>query len=148
MWNENKSLVLSKACVCLFAALLLALDIGGYPFARLFVSLRGMPEDRVALFAATIYTVSVPAWITLFSLWLLLRAIGGDDVFSAGNVRRLRGISWCCLSVGVVCALSAAYYLPFLIAAAAAVFMALIVRIVKNCFEQAARMRDELDYTV
>ncbi len=30
----------------------------------------------------------------------------------------------------------------------AAGFMALIVRIVKNVFEQAIRMKDELDYTI
>ena len=32
--------------------------------------------------------------------------------------------------------------------AVAAGFMALIVRVLKNAFEQAVRMKDELDYTV
>ena len=60
----------------------------------------------------------------------------------------LRAVSWCCAAVAAVCLLSAGYYLPFLVAAMAAAFMALIVRIVKNVFQQAVRMKDELDYTV
>ena len=39
-------------------------------------------------------------------------------------------------------------YLPCLVCAMAAGFMALIVRIVKNAFQQALLMKDELDYTV
>lgn len=36
----------------------------------------------------------------------------------------------------------------FLFLAVAAGFMALIVRVLKNAFAQAVRMKDELDYTV
>lgn len=56
------------------------------------------------------------------------------------------------LSRVCVCAfallLAGLWYLPFFVAAMAAAFMALIVRIVKNAFQQALLMKDELDYTV
>ena len=48
----------------------------------------------------------------------------------------------------LLCLVSAWYYLPWLLVAVAAGFMALIVRIVKNCFAQAAAMKDELDFTI
>ena len=60
----------------------------------------------------------------------------------------MRIVSWCCVWASVIGLLSAAYYLPFAFIAVAAGFMALIVRIVKNAFQQAIEMKDELDLTV
>lgn len=148
MWNDRRSLALSKVCVCTFACALILLDIEGYFVAKVFASLRNMTKTDVMLFSATIYTASVPAWILLYQLWKLLGTVGAGGVFTQGSIRCLRVISWCCVAAALICALSALYYLPFLIAAVAAGFMALIVRIVKNCFEQAVRMKDELDLTV
>ena len=47
-----------------------------------------------------------------------------------------------CLPAGIV------IYLPFAFLAVAAGFMALIVRVLKNAFEQAVHMKDELDFTI
>ena len=52
------------------------------------------------------------------------------------------------LAAAVISALSALYYAPFFVIAMAAAFMALIVRIVRNVFQTAIGMKDELDYTV
>ena len=81
-------------------------------------------------------------------VWQLLQNIRAQLVFDAKNVRLLRQVSWCCVGAGAVCLVSCLYYLPFIAVAIAAGFMALIVRIVKNVFEQAIRMKDELDYTI
>lgn len=43
---------------------------------------------------------------------------------------------------------SCLYYLPFIAVAIAAGFMALLVRIVKNIFQQAIDMKAELDLTI
>ena len=40
------------------------------------------------------------------------------------------------------------YYLPFLLVAVTAAFMMLIVRVVKNVFQQAIEMKSELDLTI
>ena len=77
-----------------------------------------------------------------------VKEIRKGEIFIRENVRRMRIISWCCACAAGVCALSALYYLPFAFVAAAAGFMALIVRIVKNAFEQAIAMKDELDLTI
>ncbi|MFR1758596.1 MAG: DUF2975 domain-containing protein, partial [Christensenellaceae bacterium] len=56
--------------------------------------------------------------------------------------------SWCCFGACLICFASSFYCLPILLIAIAAGFMGLIVRIVKNVFEQAITMKDELDLTV
>lgn len=82
-------------------------------------------------------------------LWArLLGNMKAERVFEEENIALLRSVSWCCAAVAAVCLLSTLYYLPFFIAAMAAGFLALIVRIVKNVFQQAVGMKDELDYTV
>ena len=58
------------------------------------------------------------------------------------------GSGRCCAGAGLVCLGSTFWYLPFAAVAVAACFMALIVRIVKNVFQQALAMKSELDLTV
>ena len=147
-WTKDRSIDLSLVCVALFAAVLLALDIGCYWIAAWFVQWKFSHWQSGVLLMVTVYTGSVLAWLCLWQLWRLLRAIRAGAVFTAENVRRMRAISWCCIGAAIISAASALYYLPFVFVAAAAGFMALIVRIVKNSFEQAVCMKDELDLTV
>ena len=84
----------------------------------------------------------------LVRLWQLLNNIRMQLVFDLRNVKLLRQVSWCCVGAGAVCLVSCLYYLPFIAVAIAAGFMALIVRIVKNIFQQAIDMKAELDLTI
>lgn len=147
-WNTNKSIILSQVCVAVFALLLAALDIGAYWAVGWYIGLRGMAWQQGAGMTATIYLCSVFGWLLLWQMWRLLGNIRRGEVFIPGNVRCLRLVSWCCVGAGAVCLASSFFYLPFAAVAIAAGFMALIVRIVKNVFEQAIRMKDELDYTI
>ena len=54
----------------------------------------------------------------------------------------------CAFALLLVCLAAGLWFLPFFVGTMAAAFMALIVRIVKNAFQQAMLMKDELDYTV
>ena len=147
-WNKNKSLMLSQACVVLFALCLLALDIGAYRVAQWFTWNRFHVWQYGFALMASIYAGSAFGWPCLYQLWRLLGNIRRGALFVADNVRRMRVVSWCCVWAALVAALSAAYYPPFFFVAVAAGFLALIVRIVKNAFEQAIAMKDELDWTV
>ena len=122
-WSKNSSIELSRICVVLFMILLAALDIGCYWAVQWFVEI-------------------------LVRLWQLLQNIRAQLVFDAQNVRLLRQVSWCCVGAGAVCLVSCLYYLPFIAVAIAAGFMALIVRIIKNIFQQAIDMKAELDLTI
>ena len=148
-WTKDKSITLSRVCTAVFAALLLALDIGCYWLAKWFcVELRGTPPQYAAMLMVSVYCGSVFAWICLYQLWKLLGNIRSGAVFTAENVRCMRRISWCCLWAALICLVSTLYYPPFIFLAIAAGFMALIVRIVKNAFQQAVAMKDELDLTI
>lgn len=147
-WNKDRSVKLTHVCVAVFAVLLAVLDVGAYRFASWYVQVRLMHWQLGVLLMATIYCGSVFAWICLWQLWRLLENIRRGEVFVAENVRCMRIVSWCCVGAAAVCAVSTLYYLPFLFVAIAAGFMALIVRIVKNAFQQAIAMKDELDLTV
>jgi len=147
-WNNDRSITLSKVCVFAFSLLLAAADIGAYPLVRWFIGLRGMNWQEGTGMMICLYLCSIFAWIALFNLLKLLGRIGAGEVFISSNVKSMRIISWCCVAVAAVCLVSGIVYLPFILVAMAAGFMALIVRIVKNAFQQAVEMKDELDLTV
>ena len=147
-WTKDRSITLSLVCVYVFAAVLLAGDIFCYQLTGWFISLRGMHRQQGAGMMATVYVCSVFAWIALYQLRRLLCNLRRGDVFVEGNVRALRIVSWCCAGVALACLVSVIWYLPFVLVAIAAGFMCLIVRIVKNVFQQAVAMKDELDLTI
>ena len=144
----DKSIVLSKGCVLLFALLLAVLDLGCYWIAGWYIRLRYMPWQSAWALMASVYVGSVFGWVCLYKLWRLLGNLGAGAVFTAENVGLLRAVSRCCVGAALVCLVSSVYYLPFLLLALAAGFMALIVRIVKNVFQQAVAMKSELDLTI
>jgi len=146
--HADRSVALSRVCVAFFALCLLALDIGAYWIARWFVLHRFRQFQYGFFLMIDVYTGSIPGWICLFQLRKLLANIGRGAVFTPANVRCLQLVSRCCFAVAVICLVSAVYYPSFVVAAAAAGFTALIVRVVKNILQQAAVMKDELDLTI
>ncbi len=148
-WNKDRSTKLSQLCVAAFAAALLFLDVFCLRIIRWWVGIRQLGgENVVRAFGISLAALSVFAWICLWCLWRLLSNIRKGEIFSEVNVRFLRQVSWCCGAAGLVCLFSGFYYLPFFFAFAAGAFMMLIVRVVKNCFQQACEMKDELDLTI
>ena len=147
-WNSDKSISLSQVCVVLFSVLLLTVDIGVWSFTELYERMGFISAAQSTAIKVTVYLGSVPAWTVLWKLWRLLLNIKAGEVFTAANVSMLRTVSWCCVMAAAVCFFGGLYDLAFLVIAGAAGFMALIVRIVKNVFQQALLMKDELDFTV
>lgn len=164
-WTVKNSIILSQVCVGVFAALLLALDIFAYPLVPQFCQnvhyIGGSGWEQlwtvtdwklVAVLLTAVYVGSVFAWIALYKLFRLLRQIKQGRVFVEENVKLLRVISWCCFGAAAATLVGGAaavkLILPLLVLAAAAAFMGLIVRIVKNVFQQAITMKSELDLTI
>ena len=149
MWNESKSLVLSKICVILFMALLLACAALA---PRLVATLTRMSivasTQGAAPFLVTIYAGCAPAAALLVYLYLLLRRISAGQVFVRENTKYLRYISWCCYVGALICLASTLYYIPWLAVGIAAAFMGLIVRVVKNIIAKAVSLQDEADFTI
>lgn len=147
--NKDSSLKLSKICVYIFTVLMVVIRV----FAPKIFSM--LIERRTAYLGGTLpyflistYTACIPASAALYGLHRLLDNIDKDLVFIDKNMDILRLLSWCCIFAGLICLVSCVYYMPFLILAAAAGFVGLILRVVKNVFAQAVELQKYNDYTI
>ncbi len=147
MWNDRKSIVLSKICVVMFMVVLASLAVCAPWIVRVMFAYAVFPGYMVC-FLVTVYAGCIPAGLLLVSLFRLLLRIGREEIFIQKNVDALRLISWCCFAGAVISAASAAYYIPWVMVAVAAAFMGLIVRVVKNCFARAVSLQDDADHTI
>lgn len=148
-WNNERSIGLTKFFIIFFAAAYLLILIFCPRMAREFVSYSFYARGKdVMLFMVTTYTCAVPLGIILYNLYRLICRIGEEQMFSNVNVRCLRLISWMCFAVAAICLISTVYYIFFLIIAACAAFMGLLIRVIKNVFVKAGEIKDENDYTI
>lgn len=148
-WNDDKSLFLTRIFVWISAAALIVLCVGAPWIFSWFIRERMIlsPDSR-NYFLATTYMVAIPAAAALYMMNRLLANIKREEVFTEKNTGYLRGMSWCCLAAGLIFLASSFYYPAFFALCAAAVFMALILRVIKNVFAQAEEIKKENDYTI
>ena len=135
-WSDQKSIILTRAVVAGTIAGCGIMTVSGPWLTRWMVSANALPPASGPALLGMGYVCAVLAFVMLVSLYKFLRRIEAGAVFVPANVTALRRISWCCAGAAVVCL------------AAAAGFMALLVRVLKNAFAQAVHMKDELDYTI
>ena len=144
-WNSDKSAQLTQICLIILSVCHLALDIGAWPLCRWFGGLRGISPVPLCI---VIYGVSLWAWPVIWHLWRLLANIRREQVFIKENYMHLFHVSWCLVGAAAVCAVGGFFYYPLFLPAVAAGFMAIILRVLKNVFQEAVEMRSELDLTV
>ncbi|MEQ8175671.1 MAG: DUF2975 domain-containing protein [Syntrophomonadaceae bacterium] len=146
MWNDKRSIALTRLCILFFmAALLVTVTAAPWLLSWFFDFSRPDLVGTQNFFRATIYIGSIPAAYLLYNLLALIRHIRADQVFINGNVELLRRISWTCFTGAGIAIISTGYYLPWVFLAAAAAFMGLIVRVVKNVVAKAVELQDEVD---
>jgi hypothetical protein len=96
----------------------------------------------------TLYCSAVPAILLVIALDRLLSNIRHDKVFIPANVKILRLISYCCFAVSVIF-IYFSFIRPFAwLVVIAAAFFGLILRVIKNVFEQAIILKEENDFTI
>ena len=149
MWNDSKSLVLSKICVVSFMVLLLVCAILAPRIVERLMQM-SVQAHRAGLgfFLVTIYVGCAPAIALLACLHMLLRRIGAGRVFVMENTACLRHISWCCFAGAAICLVSALYYAPWAAIGIAAAFVGLVVRVIKNVFAKAVSLQDDAELTI
>jgi len=149
-WSDQKSIILTRAVVAGTIAGCGIMTVSGPWLTRWMVSAHALPPASGPVLLGMGYVCAVLAFVMLVSLYKFLRRIEAGAVFVPANVTALRRISWCCTWAAALCLpVGAVLGLPFIFAiGVAAAFMALIVRVIKNAFAQAVKMKDELDYTV
>lgn len=158
MWNKDKSVMLTQIIVK-SCYVLLALAVVGLPFILKyypypFVNI-DLLEELGEYIIAPFYCVVPLGYTALVCIDKLLGNIKNGVVFNKQNVKYLRLISWCCFGAAFVGLLSFAIiwavYMPFetfLVLVAGEIFMGLILRVVKNCFEEAIALKEENELTI
>lgn len=96
----------------------------------------------------TLYLAAAAALVIVTALDRLLSNIRHDKVFIPANVKILRLISYCCFAVSVIF-IYFSFIRPFAwLVVIAAAFFGLILRVIKNVFEQAIVIKEENDFTI
>lgn len=148
-WTRSNSIRLSKICIWLFAAAGVVCTLGLPSVLGGIVSRRGLESGYGRMcFLLSFYTLLLPAVTALVCLYRLLSNISQDEIFVRSNVQNLRRISWACYLAAFISLVSVSYYRPFVVLAAAAGFMGLILRVVKNVFAEAVAIKEENDFTI
>ena len=81
-------------------------------------------------------------------MFVLLRRVSRGEVFTQKSVAIIRAVSWCCMLESLLFLLIAVCFIMSAIVAMAALFLAIVVRVVKNVIEQATVIKQENDLTV
>lgn len=151
MWNKDKSIILTSCIIKAVYAAILFCCFAAPMMVRYYddtVQLaHGDPSVFVPLLV-TLYCIVPPAVVALISLDMLLNNIKHGEPFTTKNVKLLRILSYCCFAVAAIF-IYFSFLKPFgFVVVFAAAFMGLILRVIKNCFEQAAALREENDLTI
>lgn len=155
LWNSKKSIILTKFCIlALMVISVIMMFCGRYLISR-FLSMTGGAKitisKELSLYIITFisYILGIIAQVTLFCMLKFVTNLEKDLVFIPQNIKWLRFISYGCLSAGLLLIIvTVVYHKLYLIFSLAALFMMLIVRVIKNAFEQAVKMKEELDLTI
>lgn len=153
MWTKSKSVKLTTALVWLCTAAAVAAVFFIPALVQWYVGTRigygAAAQTGLYLpLAVTLYVSLVPAFIALSRLMGLLNNIKLGQVFVRGNCDNLRALSYCCFAVCVIFTVFAFWRPIGLVIAFAAAFMGLILRVLKNAFEEAVSLREENDAVI
>ena len=151
MWNKDKSIILSAVIIKVIYAAIAVCCIAAPFLVRCYDEIVVLPRGESSVFLpllVTLYCIVLPAVTAMVSLDMLLANIRKGQPFISRNVTLLRIISYCCFAVSVLF-IYFSFLKPFGFAIVfAAAFFGVILRVVKNCFEQAVALREENDLTV
>lgn len=151
MWNKDKSIILSSCIIKAVYAAVVFCCIGAPWMVRFYDQQVVLPQGEPSVFVPlliTLYCMVPPAVCALICLDKLLYNIKKGEPFTVGNVKLLRILSYCCFAIAIVF-IYFAFLRPFaFVIVLVAGFIGLILRVVKNCFEQAVAIREENDYTI
>lgn len=147
MWNKDKSIILSQVLVKICYAVVVGFAVAAQWLVELYEKRAGTQGLYTPLLA-TLYCCVPPAIIALVCLDVLLRNIRRGNAFVEQNVKMLRALSFCCFCVAAVF-IYFSILRPFaFVIVFAAGFFGMILRVVKNCFQQAIAIREENDFTI
>ncbi len=152
MWTKTRSLMLSRMLVYVLLVLLVA-ALGLVPaiskwYDSISAEVGFIKGSAFVPVCVMLYICDAFALFAVNSLRILLNNINKEDVFTEQNTKCLRVISWACMLAGITFAVFGIWRFSFLFAAFFAVFLGLVMRVLKNVFEKAVEIKSENDFTI
>lgn len=146
---KKHSLILSLALSVLFFVLCILGAVFLPHIAEVLISLKDrFPDGGTTAVLTLAYGILAVAALADCLLFALLLRVRRALVFTEASLSLVRGISWCCLLLGLLFAALGYYFLISFAVAFAGVFLGLCLRVVKNVLEEAAEIKSENDLTV
>lgn len=130
MSNYKKSAKISLVITYIFMFLLIVLTIGLPYGISWYVEIKGRSADLAAIVMLTCYPCVPFAAVALFCLRRFLKNLIKDTLFESNHLRDLIYIAFCCLFSGIIMLIAGIFYMPFYISGGAAVFCALIIKVI------------------
>ncbi|MCI5722805.1 MAG: DUF2975 domain-containing protein [Erysipelotrichaceae bacterium] len=149
----RNSILLTRILILFIALIAIYIIVNSVSIASEFIYSRNISslsiENQIVLACGIGYIGLAVLLRLLYIINQLLVNISKENVFITANVNLLRHASLCCLAGSALAFLLAAIWSKlFYSIVFAAIFFALIIRIIQNIFQQAIRMKDELDLTI
>lgn len=147
MSEQPKSLFITSVLVKIVFVFLVAAPFF-IPWTASWYDSVSMQEPIFWPLCICLYLTLIPAFILVFCLNRILSNVKTGAVFTAGTVKMLRVISYCCFTAAVIFAVLGIWRLLALLLCFAAAFVGLLLRVLKNVFQQAVLIREENDFTI
>ena len=147
MKSKSKSLKLSIAFTTFFAILLAFLTLTAPWSVKIICEY--FHRARLTNFLIVVTYLAVPAgWGAILLLYKILFNVNKKIIFVKENVKYLQILSWLCFYVGVLSAISTVKFIAFAIVSLSALFIGLIVRVVRNIIHKAIQIKEENELTI
>ena len=147
MKRKNISMIASIIATALLTVLVIAAVIFLPQIMQVYSKMRD-GIDVTGLMIA-LYVSALPGLLCSVLLMKLLFNIRAGAIFVKKNVTILQILSYCCMFVGVeYIAICYRRYIAMIFVGFAALFIGLILRVIKNVFDKAIEIREENDYTI
>lgn len=105
-------------------------------------------EANRSVVMAIIYAILVPAYVADLSLCVLLALVRRRAVFTSVSSRLIFIISVCCFVEVVLFGVLSAFFALSAVIAFAALFLGIVLLVVKNVIEEGSAIKNENDFTV
>lgn len=148
MKQFEKSLKTTKVIVILLAAFFAFFLFTGPLIFNWYCEQTENREGVANVLTVVFYACSPSAAITLTYIFKFIKNLERGEIFTDKTVEYLKILSYACLSVVPLSIPLCFFFLAGFPIPAAAGFMWLILRIIKNAFEYGTKIKDENDLTV
>lgn len=148
MKHFEKSLRVTQTVVIILSIIFVIILFSAPYIFPIYCNFAGKSEAATHTLIGVFYGCSPSAAVTLIFTYKFLNNLQRGNVFTEKSVKYLRILSYACLSAIPLSLPLCFYFLAAFPIPAAAGFMWLIVRVIKNAFEYGSEIKNENDLTV